>query len=709
MYRIENSQVQWKGRPVKSADAATFQVLHPIIGADSAQVFVLGKPFAADRASFTVLSETYAKDREQVYQILGSKLKPVKVADPKSFKALAGLLGRDAQQVYCNGKRLRLKKGQTVGQFRALGHCYGVDSASLYFGTAQVALPADFDVLSEQVALRWFSDNQINMPPITLTDGERCWSYVSSAEPYWFECGGAVFEQLTPLHWDSSVNGATAFFADQRQVWFRGEALEGLNPAKARKVGHSLVSDGKRLWCGARALGPRPSPFAYVGLHSEIKQRRLTGDLVHRGDRLTLYSPDSDPTDLVVRKSAAPTVSLNDALATIFHRMSQLFSRRLPLVTRHDDVVSLWQELPAEAPQGFTVKFEEEGVVAVSLEDGTILREPASCWYSLGCQLWAKLAGRPAGFLPYPNVGAMLPSSFGMHMQIARVACDALWDLTRAAFEAGHEKQARVIAHVALFLTHGSSSFNAEALERLVMLPAELMSELAYRPAHHSFTATTNLSVSRMIVADGWLQAEDFRDRIDVISTLHGALLSTNKTAIFFKEIVPAIMARYEDEPLQAVQEQLAMVLEAALIRGQVDAEVNAQFHYEAMLPVVDFCLAHQINPVVNRARRCEVLWGLNLNTQADAEAEAFIQDLGEDLALPGVYAYRHIYRTPRLWFLRGKIDMAQRPGSAEEAANRLASLKADYQQLLERYGQDSAAWPEVRDLANQIQRLAEQ
>jgi len=103
-YVITDTGPRWKGKAIKGADAASFEVLSDTLARDASKVYMLGKPAKVDAASFELLSPAYSRDDASVFYVMETKLKPVKGADPASFKPTGGQFGRDAAQAYFRAK-----------------------------------------------------------------------------------------------------------------------------------------------------------------------------------------------------------------------------------------------------------------------------------------------------------------------------------------------------------------------------------------------------------------------------------------------------------------------------------------------------------------------------------------------------------------------------------------------------------------------------
>ncbi|MCC2096411.1 MAG: hypothetical protein KDJ29_05940 [Hyphomicrobiales bacterium] len=69
-YDITGDKVLWLGKPVKAADAHTFEILHEKIGRDATRIFFGASPAKVDAMSFEVLNAGYARDANGAYEIL---------------------------------------------------------------------------------------------------------------------------------------------------------------------------------------------------------------------------------------------------------------------------------------------------------------------------------------------------------------------------------------------------------------------------------------------------------------------------------------------------------------------------------------------------------------------------------------------------------------------------------------------------------------
>ncbi len=86
-WRIEDGKVYWgsSGKPIRGADPATFRVFNQIWARDVKRIFVYDSLVrGADADSFEVFNELYARDKNRAYYSFGT----IKGADPSTFHAL---------------------------------------------------------------------------------------------------------------------------------------------------------------------------------------------------------------------------------------------------------------------------------------------------------------------------------------------------------------------------------------------------------------------------------------------------------------------------------------------------------------------------------------------------------------------------------------------------------------------------------------------
>lgn len=708
MYQVEDDAVLWKGKRLKDVSAAGFETLAPIIGRHEDTLFVLGKPTKIDATRFEILSDSYARDAESVYYIMPTKLKPLKAADVASFTALGSDHGHDDAKAFCQDKAMRLRKGKKPHDLRPLGLNFATDGTSLFHGTAQFDPPAGADLNAAALRFRSFSGTyDINMDAVSLTDGAQVW-YKDGFGPWWC-CIGADFDSLRPVPDPQRLSLGCTHALDDRQVWYQDTVLDIAPTDSLVMRGPHLLTDGSQLWLGARKLEISASEAAYVtNIHAfSLENRRSEhGIVLHHGARLVFHGLDGEQRDIA--SASGDTADLTDILTEIFSTLFVIFERYTALNWSPSDISEHLSENPASCNRlpRFTAELTTCGEICLTPESGESIQRSAAAWYGLACALWDQQSPYNTGLRPYPYLSSMQPDATDMQEMLTKTHRAAFVKLIRLLWQAGHHRDASILSHFLLYLNRNLPRCTSDDMQYLADLPRDLIPQVHYRPASYKFDVTTNLAVSRLIVRDGWLAAQDVRDQINVLNTLHGAILNTNKLKYVFDEITPALIKRYEVETCNAIKELIAFTIDASLISGQVACEVHRDFHHAKMLPAIRFCIQNGINVTMNKARLVEALWATDQDAEGDRAAQDLIAELGEQTSMSGLYCNRSIYRTARLWFLRAKCDIAWRDApDTDTHLARLQALQDDLSGLIQRYGPESAEWEEIQDIRDDIER----
>ena len=129
-----------------------------------------------------------------------------------------------------------------------------------------------------------------------------------------------------------------------------------------------------------------------------------------------------------------------------------------------------------------------------------------------------------------------------------------------------------------------------------------------------------------------------------MLEWIHEAVLETNKKRPFFEKVLPAILARQEVETIASIVELADTVVEAFIIAGLVEAEVNHQPIADVLEPAIRRQIDRGVNLTLNRSRLIEVLIHLGRESEAETAIMAFKTDFGPDYMLPGLYIYRPLY-----------------------------------------------------------------
>lgn len=710
MYSSTSETAVWNGKAIKGADPASFESLTDTLARDRSHIYMLGKVAKVDAASFEVLSPCYARDCTAVYLIMQTKLKVIKGADTASFVALADTHGRDANSAFCRDKRMRLSKGRAPNDLIPLGHIYASDGVKLFFGTQGFSPPESADLNAGALRLRWFDDCEVNLPIVTIADGQGCWMRgLAGQRERWIALEGADFETLAPIETSPDSYWGANYARDARQVWFLERPVQAAQPAQCAVFGRDMLRDGAQLWHGDTPLAISASDVTAIPGRYVPDQGYSTGTLLHSGEEITLYTLGQEPE--VLARAPQELQDWREGLRAVLHTLFHMFEHYLPHQWTPQEAL---RDIGAEPVQSALLpecRFELTGAgeICAHLADGTDCKRPAAAWFSLACDLWAHVQGRAPSLLCYPALGIMYPRSTDLFEALVKRHRAELRLLCAHVARAGHGAEAEVLAYQCLNLLEGSApDLDQEELAELVIIPRALMPALGgVRRDVHRISATTHLAFARALVREKWLEADDPAIRIEAISRLHGAILETGKTEIFLQDIIPVLLERYASEAMQSVREHLAMALDAALIRGQVDCEVAQRCHHSAMLAIIRFCIAEGINVIYNRARLIEALYATGNDAEADVELEKLVEKIGENAPLQGVYGHRLVYRTPRLWVLRGRIDAAWSPATPSEHQARLAKLQQELDALGKRYGTGAQAWDEMKDIRRDLARYA--
>ena len=717
-YTVKQDVVSWKGKRIAGADAASFSSPLPIVGCDAHRVYVVGKPAALDRTSFQVLSPCYLRDRHNVYQVMDSKLKPLSGADAASFEAIGVAHGRDAGAAWFRDKKMRLAKGGTLAAFRELAPAFATDGRTLYFGTQQEKVPARLSVDWTTARLKAFGDSEINCPLLAVDDGTQVLvrHTVWHQDSYWMVLPGAMFDSLVQLEAPTHSWNA-GYLRDAHHVWYLDQQLTGVSPKNAHLIGTRTLVCGRQVYSGAHLTTLRADAlqFVAVGEHAD--------DLFHTGQQLLALKPGEDVCVLATRKGPAldAQAAAAVAMAQVFRILFTVFDTFLPIQTSpykvlgrlglkpdaHTEDGAEQAPVPLLAMPTYRIQLAPGGILFLTRADGSKMAEQASGWYTLACRFWAAERGRDEQFLPYPALGHMLPSGDELLSDVLRACAGDMLCLAGGLFDSGATEEARVLAHQLLVGANVCEALGDPlAQERLCALPRELVSELHFQNFYYHFDVTTNLAVARYIIANNLLADPDWRMRLLMAGKIHAVMDNTNQEALFYQEVMPTVMARFDVEPFVAVRERLAMAVEMALVHGQVGGEVHQEFHYDLLLPMVNFCLQRGINTRFNRARLAETLWALDRADEGDAVAGALLSEVGELAPVQAIYADRYAYRCHRIWFLEAKTRIAWRRGTPEVLRARATALEDAYASLLERFGEAAATqWDEMRALQVDIAR----
>jgi hypothetical protein len=269
----------------------------------------------------------------------------------------------------------------------------------------------------------------------------------------------------------------------------------------------------------------------------------------------------------------------------------------------------------------------------------------ADGWYGGLCTLWQRLQSRTGRLITYPNLGTMSPDGQEFQRRLIKENRDAFLRLCGAVFVAGDEIGAKLMLHAYLNANWYNQDTPFDGQEKIVAgLPRHLFEDSIYVKHRDHFTNTTNLSAARHAIESGLLTDSDARARLEMLGLIYGAVISTHKIRPFFEKILPSILALQNGETTAMVSEQADFVVEAFIIAGLVEAEVNNRPMADVLEPIIRCQIGRGVNIPLNQSRLIEVL----IHQGNEAEAETAITDFkakyGADFMLPGLYANRSLH-----------------------------------------------------------------
>jgi hypothetical protein len=700
-YDIADDKVLWLGKPVKAADAKTFEILHEKIGRDASHVFFGASQAKVDAKSIEILSDGYARDANIAYEILQTKLKPLKKADAKSFEALSATYARDRRSAFFRDKPLRKCNLKAL---RPIHKLLATDGERLFWTNTPLPLPpAPFDM--EHVSAEVSGKYEVNRPAIVLhdgarvvfmTDGEEKWSAPVGADP-------ATFEILEPL-WQ-------LYQKDRNHVYFRGKPLAGADPASAEMLGKHILRCKAGLWCGSIALHEEfeaedltPETPAAIRARIDPKAIVWADDNLYRDSAYVwrmrmLRRGDDNPVIEAIARTLPPATDCDAALRTAYGKIAEIlfhiFDTWLPLELGTNDLDEELDKALKDGKRKIPVtampdyKMTRKGsMISVSVTGLAIAEVPVSGWLTLFSTLWASAGGRRDRLILYPQVGYMLPDGDEMVVRIATRLQDELIDLANALHAAGETHEANAIAHQVLYRGHRHSDLRPALVARCA---PDLLAMLHYDERHYEFSQTTNLAAARQVIATKMLEDPDFRVRYEGCRVLHSTTANTNQDKHFVNEIIPAVTARLEKEQAGYVREMLHAIVECMLVRG-FRIPGNTDIH-ALMAPYVELQLKHQVNTDLNRGRKIVALLAAGRDEDAAAAQQELLADVSEQKA-PPMYSSNMAFRTWELWLLANACEIASLQNAEEKLKpGRGAALRAERDRLFEGYGKPKDWW----------------
>lgn len=154
LWEVEGGKVYVGGRPLRGADASTFEVLNYMYARDADRAYYpSGALKEADPASFRVLDSGaqfgdvgrfllsfggYARDKNYVYHYAYTVGKPsvVRPADPATFHSINGRFGRDERTAFVDHRSI---KGARVKSWTLLQGSYSCDDDFCFYDNKRMA------------------------------------------------------------------------------------------------------------------------------------------------------------------------------------------------------------------------------------------------------------------------------------------------------------------------------------------------------------------------------------------------------------------------------------------------------------------------------------------------------------------------------------------------------------------------------------------
>lgn len=591
-YVLEAGIPLWSGKAITGADGASFAVLTETIARDLSGVYMLGKIVDVDAESFEILGPAYARDTAAVYLILDTKLKPLKGADPATFRALGESYGVDAARAWYRDKPLRLKKGNgSLSKFRELARSIATDGALLYRETKVWSERAPFDW--SRASARVLTHDPWVGEDIAASDGTRAY-LLADGESNWVELGAVDIDKLQKIDTADAAVGKHRFLSDGVRVFWRGVELSGADPQTAKALSRDTLVDRT-----ASFVGPRKLPFAPHEL-------AFLDDQFFAGHGEVFIGPDGiyeivchklEPVLLAARSTSLPTA--DQAFDVAFAVLIDATFRLLDYAAPEDGTTDLAARARSaqSARQACTVE-RDGGDVRLAVGGKQVASGPISGWYGHICRLWAHLRERRDHLVCYAEC-ALLPDGSAGRRAVLSVAWKDMLTLAGALYREGEADEARIIAHEVLYAHRPRLRLGAEHAQPFADLPRDLAGEARYAEQHFHFTTTTNLAVARHILSSGIIDDADWRVRLEMMRQLNGVTAATTQDGHFLEQIIPEIIRRVPAEPVSLVREAMLGVVEVAAARSGDRGGLNGLL----MERVARFLLSEGVNVDLNTVR----------------------------------------------------------------------------------------------------------
>jgi hypothetical protein len=542
----------------------------------------------------------------------------------------------DGTQLLWKGKPAKLAKGATG---RRISDTMATDGKTLYFAQKRVELPATIDL--DALQMRVFDENTFNLFGAILDDGTAVWQLNNRGDNELVKLDNAKFEDVA--RFDTPGVGFNYHLKDSVHVWYRGEIVAGLESAKAVVLGENIVTDGNMVWF----FGKQSKAFSRTDI---TPVSSANGNDWLRSDstfiKLECKNNKRDVSQIELAQSSGlpPYDKASEhALNALAKDMFAVFETYPQIIVPIDDMD--WKKVRARSITAIQARFDGSKIV---LKAGGV--EPVTCdadgWYGGLCALWHHLQGRAGRLITYPNVGVMSPDGQEFQRRLIKENREEYIHLCGAVFAAGDESGARLMLHAYVKANHYRNDTPFDGLDKIVAdLPRGLFENIAYAKRRDNFTNTTNLSAARHAIESGLLIDHDPRVRLEMLGLIHGTIISTNKKRQFFEKILTSILALQNTEVVTSVSEQTDSVVEAFIIAGLVEAEVNHIPMADLLEQIIRSQIVRGVNLPLNQSRLIEVLIQQDKDIEAEVAIVNFVACYGANFMLPGLYANRPLYK----------------------------------------------------------------
>jgi hypothetical protein len=541
----------------------------------------------------------------------------------------------DGQQLLWKGKPSLRPQGPDA---RLLSETFATDGKSLFWAHRVRKLPANPKLDMRRLRLKVRVENAFNPSEAVVDDGNGVWHIAGVTDNTLSPLEGATFEAIGWFEHPCFTEHFHQY--DDSHVWFKGVRLEGLSSSKASLMSNLIATDGDGVWlCGKRHADLTRADITFIcerGSYDLIRTDSALLGLDRRDGALCALADAIPPlpTDAVA----------SDALNAIAHDLFGVFDIYEPLLVNVGDID--WAAVTANPRIALAISFDGTNLVIEADGIPPVICAPDG-WYRALCTIWLRLRALPGNLRTHSNAGTMLPDGHALQEQLIQRNRDAYLAFCGAAYTQGAEASAHMLLHAYLrtrWFRQASPFDDRDSL--LAQLPRRLFDDCTYAKRTYEFSSTTNLAAARNAVKSGLMADPDPRVRLEMLGLIHGLVLETNKFAVFVKDILPALLARGERETVGCVSEHIDAAIQAFIVKGLVEAEVNGLRAAQLIEPIIRRQIERGVDVALNRGRLIEVLIHQAREDEAEVAIKALKAEFGASFRLPGVYIHRPLHKT---------------------------------------------------------------